>query len=308
MIVLRPVSAATTTALHSPSSFRALRRCACLLALGAVALILAGPVSASDLIGSNATGVTLAADGSGRALVTFTSGGSRRHVLASGAVNARPPSHSVPQVEFNLDYSGGRLVNSCTPVKLPLAWFVAACQATDGSYWALQSWQRLLPNSGGRPSPAQAAWELRLSHWTGEAATFTVRFGWSYSRFVQLYGVYSYGGQPVFGYKVRSGVPLDGYGRNIYVDAFSSDIGRGWKRVNSFLAHAPVGAFCYVFVAHAGHTGVGKNFRATVIGPGVTPDVMWQSPRPGAYTRAADDAADKDMTTLLRGDSVCRPN
>ena len=103
-----------------------------------------------------------------------------------------------------------------------------------------------------RPTPAQAAWELRLSHWTGDPAALTVKFGWSYRRFIQLYGLYSYAGRPVFGYKVRSGVPLDGYGRNIYVDALSSDIGPGWKRVNSFLAHAPVGAFCYGFVAHGG--------------------------------------------------------
>jgi hypothetical protein len=230
-------------------------------------------------------------------------------VLASGAVDASSPSRSVPQVEFKIDNRGGKLTNSCTPVKLPLAWFVAACQAADGSYWGLQSWQRLLPNDGGRPTAAQAAWELRLSHWTKASTTeLDARLGWSYHRFVQLYGRYSDAGSPVFGYRVRNGVPLDGYGRNIYVDALSSDIGHGWKRVNSFLAHAPIGAFCYVFVPHGGHTGVGTKLRATAIGPGVAPDVMWQSAGPGRYNHAADLLADKDLGTLLRGDTGCRAN
>lgn len=288
---------------------RLARSLAGILALGGATLALAGTASASQVIGTNATDVKLVADGSGRALVTFTGGGAARKVLAWGAVDARPPTRSVPQVEFKIDNRGGTVQNSCAPVHLPLAWVVAACKAADGSYWALQSWQRLLPNGGVQPSAAQAAHELRLSHWTDASSTaLAVRLGWSYHRFVQLYGLFSYGGDPVFGYQVRNGVPLDGYGRNIYVDALSSDIGKGWRRVNSFLAHAPYGAFCYVFVPHGGHTGVGTRLRATAIGPGVTPDVMWESAGPGKYNSAADLEADKDMTALLTGDKGCRPN
>ena len=283
-------------------------RAALALAVLGAALTLADAASASEVIGTNASDVRLAADGSGRALVTFTSGGSVHKVLAWGAIDARPPSRSVPQVEFRIGKHGGSVRDSCKAVKLPLAWLVAACQASDGTYWALQSWQRLLPNGGARPTAAQAVWELRLSHWRPPIAELTVRFGWSYGRFLQLYGVFDYGGARVFGYKVRSGVPLDGYGRNVYVDAFDSDIGRSWKRVNSFLAHAPVGAFCYVFVRHEAHTGVGTRFRATVIGPGVTPDVMWQADAPGKYARTADRAADADLKSLLRGDAGCRAN
>jgi hypothetical protein len=150
--------------------------------------------------------------------------------------------------------------------------------------------------------------ELRLSHWTGPLAILTVRFGWSFGRFLQMYGLYTYQGQPVFGYRVRNGVPLDGYGRNIYVDALNSDVGKGWQRVNSFLAHSPIGAFCYGFFPHPGGTGMGGRLRATAIGPGVTPDVMWQGNPPGRYDRAADEAADADLTSLLRGDPTCRPN
>jgi hypothetical protein len=284
-------------------------RVVALLSFAAVALAVAGPAWGSQLIGVNASNVTLAADGSGRALVTFTSGGAKRQVLAWGAVNALPPSRTVPQVEFKIDNRGGSVQNSCTPIRLALAWFVAACRASDGSFWALQSWQRLLPNNGKQPSPAQAAWGLHLSHWTGPIAALTVRFGWSFRRFVQMYGLYTYRGQPVFGYRsTRSGVPLDGYGRNIYVDALDSDIGTGWKRVNSFLAHLPIGAFCYGFYPHGGNTGLGRRLRATVMGPGVTPDVMWQGSPPRRYSEAADEAADADLAALLRGDTSCRAN
>jgi hypothetical protein len=272
------------------------------------ALLEAGPAAASQLIGVNASSVSLSADGAGRALVSFRSGGSTHHVLAWGAVDARPPSRSVPQVEFRLDNRGGSVRNSCTPVRLPLAWFVAACRASNGSYWGLQSWQRLLPNGGAPPSSQQAVRELRLSHWTGATAALTVRFGWSFHRYLQLYGVYQYRGKPVFGYRVAGGVPLDGYGRNVYVDALDSDIGAGWKRVNSFLAHSPLGGFCYGFYPHGGHTGVGRLMRTTVIGPGVTPDVMWQGRSPAAYSADEDRAADADLASLLKGDPVCRPN
>jgi hypothetical protein len=285
-----------------------MKRCITAAALAVAAFALVGSASASQLVGKNARAVSLGADGSGRALVTFASGGVRHRVLAWGAVNARAPSRSVPQVEFRFAAGAGFVRNSCRPVRLVLAWLVSACQAADGSYWALQSWQRLLPNGGAGGTPAQSVWELRLSHWTEPLALLTVRFGWSYRRFLQLYGRYSYRGRPVFGYRVRGGVPLDGYGRNLYLDAYDSDLGRGWKRVNSFLAHGSIGAFCYGFYPHGGRLGVGRRFRATVIGPGVTPDVMWEGTAPERYSLARDRTADGDLASLLRGDHLCHPN
>ena len=274
----------------------------------AAALAFPAAAAASVKVGVNASSATISADSKGHALVVYRSGGKLHRVLAWGAVNARPPSGSVPQVTFRLNNSGGKVKNTCHRVKLQLAWLVFACRAGDGSYWALQSWQRLLPNNGGRPSAAQAAHELRLSHWTGPVASLRIGWGWSFHRAHQMFGRYTYGGQGVFGFHVRNGVPLDGYGRNIYIDAFNSDIGKGWKRVNSFLAHGPIGAFCYGFFKHGGHTGVGPQMRATAIGPGVTPDVLWQSHVPGAYNRSADLAADAQMKKLLAGDKLCRPN
>jgi len=49
--------------------------------------------------------------------------------------------------------------NKCRPYSGPaLNWLVAACTAPDGSFWALQSWQRMLPNLGETPwLPAQSS-------------------------------------------------------------------------------------------------------------------------------------------------------
>ena len=43
----------------------------------------------------------------GEALISYISDDKQRHVLAWGAVNARPPSPVIPQEHFQLDYTGG---------------------------------------------------------------------------------------------------------------------------------------------------------------------------------------------------------
>jgi hypothetical protein len=107
----------------------------------------------------------------------------------------------------------------------------------------------------------------------------------------------------------RFGVPLDTYGRNVFVDTFNSAYGAGWKRENSFLTHQPTGGFCYGFYPHGPHpVGAGKKIRATVIGPGVTPDVMWEGPAPGAYDAAADAEANAHQRTVLGPDPRCTIN
>ena len=140
-------------------------------------------------------------------------------------------------------------------------------------------------------------WELHLSHWTGPIATLTIKADWSYRRFDHLYGSLTYNGGGVYGFKsTHAGVPLDTFGRNLYVDTFGSSYGARWKRENSFLTHKRNGTFCYGFYPHGSHpAGKGTKYRATVIGPGVTPDVLWQGNAPGAYDRAADQAANADQ-------------
>ena len=78
----------------------------------------------------------------------------------------------------------------------PLAWKVAACTAPDGSYWALQAWQRMLPNYGVDPSADQAVWELRLSHWTGDLPVLTIGTDWAWHQWDHLYGTFTYARQP----------------------------------------------------------------------------------------------------------------
>ena len=284
----------------------------------AVAAVLVPTASGSQLIDRNATHVSLKVNAKGEALITYKVGGKLKRVLAWGAVNAKPPSRTSPQVKFKLDYSGGygkyhiknyylQFSGTCLPYDGPaLSWEVAACKAPDGSYWALQSWQRALPDYG--VDPAQSPWELRLSHWTGALPVLTIHTDWAYHKYDQIFGTYTYGGVGVYGFRsTSSGEPLDTYGRNIYVDTFGSAYGSGWKRDNSFLTHGPNGSFCYGFYPHGSHpSGMGTQYRATAEGPGVAPDVTWRGPAPGPYN-AAQDAT---MNQLLAGlhDPQCRPN
>jgi hypothetical protein len=255
--------------------------------------------------------VRLQVDASGRALVTFRSGGGVKSVVAWGAANARPPSRTQPQVAFQLRFGGGIGANVCGAYRgPPLAWKVTACTTPDGSHWALQAWQRMLPNYGVAPTGSRGAWELRLSHWSGPVASLEVWTDWSYRRFHHLYGRLTYRGQGVYGFRsTRFGVPLDTYGRNVFVDTFGSAYGPGWRRENSFLTHATRGGFCYGFYAHGGHgVGNGRLYRATVIGPGVTPDVMWHGPPPAAYDAPTDNEANAHQRSVLGADPRCTVN
>jgi hypothetical protein len=295
------------------------RACLALLAC-AVALAAAGTASASQLIDRDAKGIKLEVDARGQALLTYRAHGQLRHVLAWGAVNAIPSTESRPQVKLRLDYSGGwgtyrRKVwqafrSSCAPYDGPaLPWFVTGCKALDGSYWAIQSWQRMLPNYGVAPTSAgQRAWELRLSHWSGELPVLKIDVDWAYGRFDHLYGSLNYLGQPVFGFESTSrGNPLDSFGRNVYLDTFNSAYGPGWRRENSFLLHRNTGAFCYGFYPHGSRpAGNGERYRATVIGPGLTPDEYWEAAAPGTYDRQLDLAANEQLRGL--GDGLCKPN
>jgi hypothetical protein len=285
----------------------------------AVACVFAAGADASQLIDRNAHNARLAVDAKGEAMVTYTAAGKVKHVLAWNAINAIAPTRARAQVAFKLDYAGGWGKTRTNAWKTfgarcgaydgpPLAWKVAACKAPDGSYWALQAWQRGLPNYGVGPSGSQGAWELRLSHWTGALPVLEIDMDWSWHRFDHLFGRLTYGGTGVYGFRsTSSGAPLDTFGRNIYVDTLDSRYGAGWHRENSFLTHTGTGAFCYSFNPHGSHpAGTGARYRATVEGPGVTPDVMWQGTSPGPYSRSADAAANQAIAGL--GDRQCHPN
>ena len=296
-----------------------MKRASLLAIVVALAATLAASANASQLVDRNATAIKLEVNAKGEALITYKAHGRQKHVLAWGAENAIAPTRTRPQLAFKLDYAGGwgkyhsnywtTFKNSCSAYDGPkLAWFVSGCTAPDGSYWALQAWQRMLPNYGVKASAAQSVWELRLSHWSGALPVLTIDTDWAWHQWDHLFGTLTYNGQPVFGYKATpGGNPLDTFGRNVYVDTYDSAYGKGWMRENSFLTHTGTGAFCYSVNPHGGHpAGKGTQYRATVEGPGVTPDVMWQGTSPGEYDKAADLVANDAIKQL--GDKQCRAN
>ena len=122
---------------------------------------------------------------------------------------------------------------------------IAACDAPDGSHWALQQWSRLWRNYGGDSAPA----ELYISHWRGNVGELQIQTDYSYhGKHQHLWGTFMFHHKPVFGTKwTIKGVPTDKQGRNVYIDYLK---GRVWRRVNSFLTHPPTAGFCYTFANH----------------------------------------------------------
>jgi hypothetical protein len=289
-----------------------------LLLGAAAALACASPVAASTLITRGATDIGLRVNPRGMALVTYKQAGVRKRVLAWGAIN--------DDVKFRLDYAGGwgtfrrpvwKSIKACQSYDGPaLHWLVAACKAPDGSYWAVQRWQRMLPNQGYPPRTAlQRARELHLSHWRGELPKLEIYLDWIYNgRYHHLFGRYTYLGKGVHGDRSTSkGIPLDPYGRNVYLDSFNSAYGPGWKRENSFLANRPRGNFCYGFFPRPSYydrtrrpAAHGKHYRATAIGPGVSPDPFWTAAGLGEYDPAYEAQMNALSDSIAGSGSSCR--
>ncbi len=189
-----------------------------------------------------------------------------------------------------------RFVDVCGDYTGPdLVYLVSACTAPDGSHWALQEWMRETPNYGGVSGPR----ELRLSHFTGQPATLWISTDWSWNgRYLHMWGTYTYQGKPVMAFDYTpTGYVLDRKGRNIAVDSWNSDYGPGWRRVNAFLAHQPSGQFCYGFSPKVeGRPETGRSteewYRATVVGPGVSPDIQqYFRGQLGGYNQQIDENA-----------------
>ena len=286
--------------------------------MAALLCALALPASAlgSQLIDRDAQGVRLAVNASGEALISYTARGALKNVLAWGAVNALPPDAGSRQVAFRLDYAGGwgkyrkpawkTFRNACGQYTgPPLAWLVAACTARDGSHWAVQSWQRTVPDYGGAEGPS----ELRLSHWSGPLPVLTIHLNWAYRRYDHLFGSFTYLGLPVHGFRsTPGGAPLDTWGRNVYLDTLDSAYGPGWRRETGFLTHVGTGAFCYGLYPHGEHpSGKGTRYRATVAGPGVTPDLAWEGTPLGTYDNSRDLQLHELQRSVYGADRLCRP-
>ena len=113
---------------------------------------------------------------------------------------------------------------------------------------------------------------------------------------------------PVHGFASTStGNPLDTFGRNLYLDTFNSAYGAGWKRENSFLMHKGTGKFCYGFYRHGSRPeGHGERYRATIIGPGVTPDMYWEADALSEYDLAFDLERHAFQKSYYAGDGLCK--
>ena len=271
-------------------------------AVAVAVLAFAGAASAAQLIDRDASGVRIAVNAKGEALLTYRKGGAVKHVLVWGAINALPPQAGTQQVKFRVDYAGGwgkyrtlywqHFGSSCGTYDGPaLPNLVAACKAPDGTYWAAQEWPQPLPDLGFTPwLPAQAQQWLEVSHWSGPVAQLETGMHWVYDgRFQSIFGRLTYDGSPVYGFgTTHRGAPTDGFGRLVYLDTYDSVYGAGWRRENSFVAHNPSGVFCYGFYPFdptkggyqfpPGQTakrgpGIGAEYRVFAEGPGVTPDV-----------------------------------
>ena len=299
----------------------------------------AGEASAAQLIDRDVGGLQLAIDTKGEALLTYRKGGVVKHVLVWGAVNALAPSAGAHQVKFSVDYAGGwgkyhtlywqTFKGSCGVYDGPvLPNIVAACTAPDGSYWAAQSWPQPLPDLGFTPwTPVQRTNWLEVSHWTGEVAQLETGMDWVYNgRFQDLFGRYTYLGNPVHGFGTTSyGAPTDGFGRLVYLDTYNSVYGLGWRRENSFVSHNPSGAFCYGFYSFDPTTGgyqyppgqaalrgpgTGDKYRLLAEGPGVTPNVAAAVPGLHAYDpeNPQDVEIQAQQSAVLRSydDKSCR--
>jgi hypothetical protein len=286
------------------------------------AAALAPTAASSNLIDRDAIGVRLIVTRDGAAHLLYTARGKAQHVVAWGAINADFPTRGKKQVEFKVNYSGGwrtpyfvkdpsSLVNTCGRYDGPkLPFFVVGCRARDGSYWAIQSWQRMLPNLGVKAPPDLAVHELRLSHWKGPLPVLTVGRDWAYAgKWQHLYGSLKYLGRPMYGFgTTRYGAPTDNWGDLIYLDTFNSPWGRGWRRVDSFVSHNPKGIFCYVLSdKHGRPAGAGSKYRMTAVGPGVLPDVVWRGRSLGAYNARIDAEADAEQRRSYT-DGTCTPS
>ena len=288
-------------------------------------------VASQPLYDPNVQFVSLQANAKGEALVTYRRGnGKVRHVLVWGAVNAREPTTGVAQARFKYDYAGGwgkyrrarywqRFRSRCAPYDGPrLALLVAACKAPDGSYWAVQAWQRRLPNLGFDPwLPAQSNVELHVSHWSGELPVLEAYPNWTYDGAWQgIFGRLTYLGHPVYGFGAsKSGAPKDGYGRNVFIDTYDSAYGPGWKREAGVLTHRGTGTFCHSFVPQHPFPGYpsqqlrpaapGARYRVTVSGPGVTPVLQVEVQGLTSADRSRDAQLNATFDRVMAGDRLC---
>ena len=200
------------------------------LTAAACAAVIAPSAEASQLVDRNASGIVLAVNARGEALLTYRAEGRVKHVLAWGGINAIAPARGAQQQHFWLDYAGGwgkyhRTYWRGISEPLPPLFGPAARPIGRGLHRArrfvLGRSRRgsALPNFGGMRAP----WGWVAFPLTGALAVLTVKQDWARRRWDHSHGSLRYAGRPVYGFHTSvDGRPLDRFGRLIYVDTFDS--------------------------------------------------------------------------------------
>jgi len=210
-----------------------------LLAVLVAALLAPASASASLKVASWARHPTLKVGANGAAEVDWTSHGRRHSVVIyrSGALR------------YGTHVKGRDVSFPTTAVSIPMA--LAVRQTPNGSYWGLQAWRRL------RTGPL----ELRFSRWKGTPTLLTLGAVCCKWRSENIVGQATFHGKPIFGrHATRTGVPLDKFGRNVYLDTFR---GSAWRRMMGILTHRNTGRFSLWIRPH----WRGTAYRGTIIGP-----------------------------------------
>jgi hypothetical protein len=129
---------------------------------------------------------------------------------------------------------------------------MAALRRTpDGALWALQVWRRL----------ARGSVELRFSRWRGDPTQLTLRTVCCKWGGENVQGQASFQGRPIYGQRsTLQGVPLDPFGRNVYLDSYR---GGSWVRMMGILTNRPTGAFSLWIRSY----WQGSRYRGAISGP-----------------------------------------
>ena len=238
-------------------------RCAGMCLVVGASLLLVPSAPASELLGDrDVTDATLQVNGRGEASSSYTrSTGAPRRVLVWGAVNACRRARASHRCGSRMTTraaggSTGRQCGAPSPNRCQLydgpslPNLVAACKAPDGSYWALQHWQRYL----------RCAASLRSARVTASRSS-TSRTGtgpYRSSRFPRTgpttaVGRGSSGDSPTRASPCTASARPRQPGpsrtrRYVYIDTLNSRFGPGWQRAAGILTHVANGAFCYSFV------------------------------------------------------------
>lgn len=200
----------------------------------------ATPSIASVGVARNAGGARLEVGPGGVAQVTWrtTAGTVRTAVILKRG-----------EVRWGRRIAGTDVSRPALDVSLPLA--VSVRRTPDGRLWALQEWRRL--RNGDR--------ELHFSRWRGAPTRLTIRAVCCKWRSERIRGTASFHGRPVHGFSAtRGGVPLDRFGRNVYVDALQ---GGSWTRIVGVLTKRPNGWY-RVWIRPEWR---GARYRGTIRGP-----------------------------------------